>query len=85
MGVLAILVSIGFLYIFATGARKTGAEVFGDRIWWNALRPLHALLFTAFAVAVVLRPTAAYAILLADLIIGVTAFAWYHSRDRHIK
>jgi hypothetical protein len=29
------LVAIGFMYIYLTGSRKTGPEVFGDRIWWN--------------------------------------------------
>ena len=30
MGYLSILPAIGFFYLFLTGSRKTGAEVFGD-------------------------------------------------------
>ena len=43
MGYLALLPAIGFFYLFLTGTRKTGAEVFGDIIWWNYLRPIHGL------------------------------------------
>ena len=25
--------------------RKTGLEVFGDKIWWNNLRPIHGILY----------------------------------------
>ena len=29
--------------------RKTGKEVFGSKIWWNDLRPVHASLYILFA------------------------------------
>ena len=45
MGYLALLPAIGFSYLFLTGTRKTGLEVFGNKIWWNDLRPLHSLLY----------------------------------------
>ena len=45
LGYLALLPAIGFVYIFLTGSRQTGAEVFGEKIWWNDLRPIHALLY----------------------------------------
>ena len=44
MGYIAILPSIGFMYLFLSGTRnKTGS--FGEKIWWNNLRPVHALVF----------------------------------------
>ena len=49
LGYLALLPATGFLYIFLTGSRKTGPEVFGEKIWWNDLRPLHSLLYFLFA------------------------------------
>ena len=36
---LALLPAIGFMYIYLTGSRKTGPETFGEKIWWNNLRP----------------------------------------------
>ena len=49
MGYLALLPAIGFLYIFMNNLRKTGLEVFGDKIWWNLLRPIHGILYLFFA------------------------------------
>ena len=37
MGFFALAISIGFMYIFVNGLRKTGVETFGDKIWWNEL------------------------------------------------
>lgn len=44
MGYLLLLPAIGFIYIYLTNSRQTGAEVFGDKIWWNNLRPLKELI-----------------------------------------
>ena len=49
MGYLALLPAIGFIYIYMTDSRQTGPEVFGDKIWWNNLRPIHGLLYSLFA------------------------------------
>ena len=49
MGYISILPAIGFAYIYLTKSRQTGAEVFGSNIWWNDLRPIHALLYGLFA------------------------------------
>ena len=49
IGVFAVATSIGFMYIYATGTRQTGAEVFGGKIWWNDFRPIHAFLYAYFA------------------------------------
>jgi hypothetical protein len=78
LGYLALLPAIGFLYIFITGARKTGAEVFGASIWWNSLRPIHAILYLLFAYNAIRGNSGAWMYLLADVIIGFTAFMTYH-------
>jgi hypothetical protein len=49
LGYLSLIPAIGFIYLYLTGSRKTGAEVFGDNIWWNNLRPIHALFYLLFA------------------------------------
>ncbi len=48
LGYLALIPAIGFIYIYLTGSRNTGAEVFGDKIWWNNLRPIHSILYFIF-------------------------------------
>ena len=78
MGYLALLPAIGFLYIYITGARKTGGEVFGEKIWWNNLRPLHSTLYFIFAYNAINGNPMAWIYLLIDVIIGLTSFLSYH-------
>jgi hypothetical protein len=78
MGILALLIATGFMYLFLSGARKTGAEVFGDTIWWNGIRPLHALLYFGFAYRAIGGHRDAWKILLADALIGLASFVWFH-------
>jgi hypothetical protein len=49
MGWLALVPAIGFLFIWLTGSRKSGPETLGAPIWWNNLRPVHALFYLTFA------------------------------------
>lgn len=78
LGYLALLPAMGFAFIWATGARKTGAEVFGARIWWNDLRPVHSVLYFLFAYWAIKGVRAAWLFLLADVCIGLGAFLGYH-------
>ena len=78
MGYLALLPAMGFIYLFLTGSRKTGAEVFGDKIWWNDLRPVHGLLYFLFAYNAINKNNGAWVYLLVDVIIGLTSFLWFH-------
>jgi hypothetical protein len=78
MGYLALLPAVGFAVIWLTGARKTGAEVFGARIWWNDLRPVHSALYFLFAVWAIKGWARAWLFLLADVAIGLGAFLWHH-------
>jgi hypothetical protein len=80
MGYLALLPAIGFIYIFATGSRQTGAEVMGEKIWWNFLRPVHAILYLSFAYnAINIRPYA-WGFLFADVLLGAVSFLVHHYR-----
>ena len=33
LGYITLIIGISFGYLFLSGTRKTGAEVFGDKIW----------------------------------------------------
>ena len=78
LGYLAIIPAIGFSYIFLTGSRKTGIEVLGDKIWWNKLRPIHAILYGLFAYNAINKNREAWIYLLIDVIIGFISFIAYH-------
>lgn len=78
LGYLALLPTLGFIYIFATDSRKTGAEVFGGKIWWNNLRPLHALLYGLFAYNAIIGNRGAWIYLLIDVLIGLFSFLIFH-------
>ena len=78
MGYLALLPAIGFTYIYLTGSRKTGGEVFGGKIWWNNLRPLHAFLYFLFAYNAINGNKNAWIFLLIDVIVGLISFVSFH-------
>ena len=85
MGYLAIVPAIGFIYIFVTGSRQTGAEVFGEKIWWNNLRPIHALLYLLFAYNAIIGNKNAWIYLLIDVLLGLTSFLRFHYRNGDFK
>ena len=70
IGYLALLPAFGFSYIYLNGLRKTGKEVLGSKIWWNMLRPLHAMLYFLFAYYAINQDNRAYIYLVIDVIIG---------------
>jgi hypothetical protein len=78
LGWLTLIPATGFMYIFLTGTRQTGAEVFGDKIWWNDLRPLHSLLYFVFSYNAIMGNMNAWVYLLVDVIIGLISFLSYH-------
>ena len=79
LGYAALLPAIGFMYFFITGTRQTGAEVFGDKIWWNNLRPVHAALYGLFAYNAINKNKEAWMFLLVDVLIGIVAFVRHHA------
>lgn len=78
MGYLALLPAIGFIYIYLSGARKTGPEVFGDKIWWNNLRPIHALLYILFSYNAINGNKNSWIYLFIDVVIGLISFLVHH-------
>lgn len=85
MGYLALLPAIGFLYIYFSGARQTGAEVFGDKIWWNNLRPIHSALYFTFAYNAINGNPMAWVYLLIDVVIGLISFLSFHFYNGDFK
>lgn len=78
MGYLALLPAFGFLFIYLTKSRETGAEVFGDKIWWNDLRPIHSLLYGLFAYNAIMMNSSAWKYLLVDVSVGFISFLMHH-------
>ena len=81
LGYIAIIPAIGFLIIYFGGYRKFGPETLGKKIWWNDLRPIHALLYLMFAYLAINKKSESYIPLLIDVIIGLIAFLYFHYTD----
>jgi len=81
LGMLAIIPAIGFFTIYMGGYRKTGMEVFGKKIWWNNLRPIHAILYSIFSYLAIMKNNNSYIPLLMDVIIGLVSFIFHHYTD----
>jgi hypothetical protein len=80
LGYVALLPAFGFMYIYLTGARKTGIEVGGDQIWWNDLRPLHSALYFVFSYNAIYKRADSWKYLAADVLIGLVAFLNHHAQ-----
>jgi hypothetical protein len=74
MGYLLLLPAIGFIYIYLSGIRNTGTGAFGQKIWWNNLRPIHALLYLLFSYNAINGNNTAWKYLFIDVLIGLTNF-----------
>lgn len=85
LGIVALIISIGFLTIYLTDSRKTGGEVFGQQIWWNQLRPVHSLLFFITAIMLFQSLTNAWVPLAADTALGLGAFLYYHYSESNFE
>jgi len=71
------LIAIGFMIIFLTGIRKTGPEVFGEKIWWNDLRPIHSILYLLFTITYLKKYKYSWCFLLLDTMIGLSTFLYH--------
>ena len=85
MGYLTLIPAIGFFYIYLSGSRQTGAEVFGEKIWWNNLRPIHGLLYFLFGYNAIIGNKNAWIYLLIDVIIGLISFLIFHLYNGDFK
>jgi hypothetical protein len=78
VGYLALLPAIGFMYIYLTGIRNSGLGAFGEKIWWNNLRPIHSILYFLFAYNAIIGNQNAWIYLFADVLVGLISFLIYY-------
>ena len=76
---------LGFIYLYLSGTRKSGPETFGDKIWWNDLRPIHAIFYFLFAYNAINKVSTAWLFLLYDVIFGLLSFLIFHYKNGDFK
>ena len=79
LGIAALFPAIGFIIIYLFDYRKTGIEVFGNKIWWNDLRPVHASLYIMFALLALKKNDYSWFPLAIDVLLGLISFIFYHN------
>ena len=85
LGYIALIPAFGFIYIYLTGSRNTGGEVFGNKIWWNSLRPIHAILYLLFSYNAIYKNKKSWIYLVIDILIGLLSFIFYHYKSNNFK
>ena len=78
LGLISLMISIGFLYLYFSGKRTTGPETQGAPIWWMPFRIIHGLLYLLFALLAFNKVKNAYIVLLIDTFIGLLLFINNH-------
>lgn len=79
MSIPVIIIALSWIYLFLSGKRKVGAETFGEKIWWNKLRPVHAVFYLTFAILALMGNHNAWIILAVDVLFGLISFLLYHN------
>lgn len=79
MGYIAIIPAIGFIILFITGLRTGGTGAFNNNIWWDYMRPIHAILFLSFSYLAIRGNKHAYLLLLLDSLLGLLSFLNNHN------
>lgn len=78
LGILALGPVIGWIWIIFIGSRDTGAEVFGEKIWWKDIRWVHLVLYASFATLAFMKNSRAWIVLFADVLFGLSAWIIHH-------
>ena len=75
LALLLLLPALVWLYLYIFKLRLTGPEVFGGRIWWNDIRPIHAMLYASTAYLAYTGSDLWLYPLMIDVGVGFTAWA----------
>ena len=78
MGLFALIPIIGWINIIFFHPRETGLEVFGGKIWWKNLRPIHLILWILFSILAFSKNHNSWIVLAIDTFFGLVAFLQYH-------
>jgi hypothetical protein len=78
LGFILLLPVIGWTYIYLTKSRMSGGETFGQPIWWDFMRPLHAGLYLTASLMAISQNNKAWIPIAADTIIGLLSFVHHH-------
>ena len=79
-GILAVIIAVSWVLINRFGLRKTGKEA-GGIIWWDNIRPIHAIMYSAFAILAFTKSEHAWVPLLFDVLIGLGVFLEHHIKN----
>ena len=78
LGICALGPVIGWTWIIFIGSRDTGAEIFGEKIWWKDLRWVHLVLYASFSILAFMKNPRAWILLLTDVLFGLSAVSYTH-------
>lgn len=73
LGILLLIFSISFFYLFLENKRLNAFEA-GGYTWWARVRPIHGLFFLIAGIMCLQNNKQAYLILLCDVVFGLGAF-----------
>lgn len=81
LAVLGLMVSIGFLSLYAgIWHRDVGLETGGKKIWWKEYRIIHGLLWLGFSISMFKAKENAWMFLVLDVVISlILSFIKYNS------
>ena len=83
LGIITLAIGLGLFYYYFTGKRTKGP--FGDKIWWNDLRPIHGIFYSLFAYNAIIGNKNAWMYLLIDVIIGLLSFLIFHYKNNNFS
>ena len=79
----ALVFSVTWMFMWGCRLRQTGREAAGSNeqegvIWWDSLRPIHAMMYLLFAVLACNGVKWAWMVLVADALFGL--YSWSQHR-----
>ena len=76
VAVIFLFGAIRFIYLFFTN--PTGPQFLGKDIWWNNIRPIHFVLYLAFAITAFMKLSYSWIFLALDVIVAFSSFIIFH-------